>query len=126
MANTPKMRVATHLYWLEPMSRVGDKGKGLETGRWCYWQGFVNGKKSPLEKGVLSTKKEERKNELKMDRKEGRGTRDGQRLVSCGKSRGKENNLVPKGHSGRKALSSLYRRKAALTDTSCASNETDW
>ena len=31
----------------------------------------MKGKRSPLEKGVLGTKKEERKNELKMDWKKG-------------------------------------------------------
>jgi len=34
---------------------------------WCYWKGLVKAKLSPLEKGVLSTKKEERPDGLKAD-----------------------------------------------------------
>jgi len=59
------VEMGTHLHGLGFMSRVGDEGRELETGRWCSLKVLVKGKRSPLEKGVLSTKKEERKNELK-------------------------------------------------------------
>jgi len=65
--NIPAVRMATDLYGLEFMSRVGDK-------RWCGWKELVRGEWSPLEGGVFSTKKEGEKNELKKDWNQGRST----------------------------------------------------
>ena len=124
VANTPEMRVATRLYGLRSVSSGRLKGKGWRLGNGVVWKGLVKGKWSPLEKGVLGTKKEERKNELKTDWK--KGTRDGQRLVSCGSNRGKTSMLAPKLRNGGGALSPHCRRRGRRTDESCAFNETDW